>query len=181
MMGDDTGMIPAKHAIFQMSWVVTDLEAAARRWHAATGIGPFLINRHIKITDPMHRGKPRAVDFSTALAQAGEVQIELVQQHEDGPSCYRDTVPAGTEAMHHVAIMPDDYDAAVQSYLDQGFAVASSGLFGDVRFCYIDCSSATGCMMEIIEDSPGIRAFFGAVRRAAERWDGDAATLLREV
>ena len=128
----------------------------------------------------LKQGKFLTKTFSDLASCSPSPETEE-KQHNDGPSCYRDTVPAGTEAMHHVAIMPDDYDAAVQSYLDQGFAVASSGLFGDVRFCYIDCISATGCMMEIIEDSPGIRAFFGAVRRAAERWDGDAATLLREV
>ncbi len=171
----------AQHAIFQMSWVVADLEEAARRWHSTAGVGPFLVNRHIAIADPVYRGKPVAVDFSTAIAQAGPVQVELVQQHDDSPSCYRDMIPAGEEGMHHVAIMAGDYDAAVAHYTDQGFEVASSGLFGPIRFCYVDCRSALGHMVEVLEDSPAIRSFFDAIKRAADTWDGDPSTLLREL
>ena len=173
--------IPAHRSIFQMSWVVPDLEQAARRWHQAMGVGPFMVNRHLTITDPLYRGKPHAIDFSVAIAQAGPVQVELVEQHDDKPSCYRDTVPAGEEAMHHVAIMVDDYEAALQRYRDQGFEVASSGFFGEVRFCYVDCRPALGHMVEIVEDCPPIRAFFAAVESAAHGWNGDAAGLLREM
>lgn len=174
-------MIGDLQQIIQFAWVVPDLEAAARRWHAATGIGPFLVNRHITIGHPLHRGQPRITDFSTAIAQAGPVQIELVEQHDATPSCYRDTVPHGAEAMHHVAIIAADYDAALARYTGQGFAVASQGEFGDVRFAYVDCSSAIGHMVEILEDKPTIQRFFGAVKRAAEGWDGDPATLMREL
>lgn len=172
---------PSQQSIFQMSWVVPDLEDAVRRWHAATGIGPFLVNRHLKITNPLYRGEPGEIDFSVAIAQAGEVQVELVEQHDEKPSCYRDSVPAGEEAMHHVAIMPQDYDRALQRYLDQGFEVASSGYFGEVRFCYVDCRPMIGHMVEIVQDCRPIRAFFSAIRQAAAEWDGDPATLLREM
>lgn len=172
---------PARRGIVQMAWVVDDLEEAARRWHKATGIGPFLVNRHIPIIEPQYRGQSGVVDFSTAIAQAGPVQIELVQQHDDAPSCYRDSAPAGTEAMHHVAILPDDYDAAVAHYLAQGFAIASSGYFGKVRFCYVDCRPTLGHMVEILENCAPIRSFFAAIDRAAQEWDGDIAGLLREL
>lgn len=174
-------MIADRQQIIQIAWVVPDLEAAAWRWHRTMGIGPFLVNRHITIGNPLYRGQPQATDFSTAIAQAGPVQIELVEQHDDTPSCYRDTVPRGSEAMHHVAIMVADYAAALASYTAQGFAVASEGEFGDVRFAYVDSSPSIGHMIEILEDKPGIQRFFGAVRRAAEGWDGDPATLLREL
>ncbi|WP_340588842.1 VOC family protein [Erythrobacter alti] len=167
--------------IFQMSWVVNDLEEAARRWHRTTGIGPFLVNRHIPIANPVYCGAPGPVDFSTAIAQAGPVQVELVQQHDDNPSCYRDSIGKGSEGMHHIAMMASDYDAAVRHYEDQGFSVASSGLFGTVRFCYIDCRKTLGHMVELLEDSPSIRSFFAAIARAADEWDGAPATLLREL
>lgn len=167
--------------IFQMSWVVWDLEEAARRWHRATGIGPFLINRHIGITDPIYRGAPGPVDFSTAIAQAGPVQVELVQQHDQNPSCYRDSVAEGQEAMHHVAIMADDYEAEVRRYTQQGFAIASSGSFAGVRFSYIDCRDTLGHMVEVLESGAAISKFFAAIRKAAEDWDGDEKTLLREL
>lgn len=167
--------------ILQISWVVRDLEEAALRWHRTMGIGPFIINRHIPITDSVYRGRAQKTDFSTAIAQAGPVQIELVQQHDDGPSCYRDMIAAGAEAMHHVATIAEDYAAAVASYTGQGHEIASAGKFGEVRFCYIDTVESLGHMVEILEDSRAIRAFFAMIARAAEEWDGDTATLLREV
>jgi hypothetical protein len=174
-------MIHQDQQILQFSWVVRDLEEAARRWHQNMGIGPFLVNRHLKINDPLYRGTPQVTDFSTAIAQAGPVQIELVEQHDDSPSCYRDTVPVGTEALHHVAIIAADYDAAVADYRGRGFALANEGRFGDVRFCYVDTAAAIGHMVEILEDMPTIRGFFGAVAKAPGRWDGDPASLLREL
>ena len=57
----------------------------------------------------------------------------------------------------------------------------SDGRFGEMRFAYLDTVATLGHMIEIIEDRPIIRKFFGAVRKAAERWDGDPATLIREL
>lgn len=167
--------------IIQYAWVVPNLEEAARRWHALLGVGPFLISRDIAVADGRHRGEPRQTRFSTAIAQSGSAQIELVEQHDDGPSAYRDTVPAGATGFHHVAIFADNLDAAVARYVAQGFAVAAEGRFGPMRFAYLDTVAALGHMIEIIEDQPLIRKFFGAVRKAAERWDDDPATLIREL
>ena len=173
--------IPARNAILQICWVVNDLDEAMARWHRISGIGPFLVIRHTQVIEPRYRGQPWATDFSVGMAQAGPLQIELIQQHDDRPSHYRDTVPAGSEAMHHVAIMPDDYDAALADYLDQGFEEAAGGIFGDMRFAYVDTSGQIGHMVEIVEPKDSIRKFFAMVKQAAEDWDGDPATLVREL
>jgi hypothetical protein len=165
--------------ILQHAWVVPDLDAAIHHWHRTLGVGPFLVNRNLRISDPLYRGNPRAVAFSTAVAQSGSIQIELVEQHDDGPSAFRDTVPAGRTGFHHVAIIAEDYDAALRAHA--GVEIAAAGRFGDIRFVYLDTSSTVGPMLEILEDRPAIRAFFGAIRRANERWDGDPATLIREL
>lgn len=172
---------PAATHIIQMAWVVEDLEEAAHRWNRTSGVGPFLVNRHIRIIDPLYREEPGEVDFSTAIAQAGPVQIELVQQHCDSPSCYRDSVPAGSEGFHHMAVMVESYDQVVAHYVQQSCSIASEGLFGEARFCYVDCRQSIGHMVEVLEDCAPIRSFFAAIARAAEEWDGDPATLLREL
>jgi len=158
-------------SIVQMAWVVSDLEAAARRFSTTLGVGPFLFNRHVKLTDPRHRGVPVRTDFSLALAQAGGVQIELVQQHDDTPSVYRDLFAPGAEGLHHVAVLVPDVAKEVERYKALGFAVGSTGRFGEADFAYIDTSPVTGHMVEILPDNDTIRRFFGAVRKAAENWD----------
>ncbi len=167
--------------IMQHAWVVPDLEAACLRWHSTLGVGPFLVNRDIALREPRHRGQPVRTRFSTAIAQHGDVQIELVEQHDATPSAYRDLVGEGRTGFHHIAVIAPDFDARLAALVDQGHAVASDGLFGPMRFAYVDTSAALGHMIEIIEDGDAIRAFFGAVRKAAATWDGDPATLIRTV
>lgn len=165
-------MILPGSSIIQMAFVVRDLDEAVQRFSRTLGAGPFMMNRHVQLTDPRHRGLAVKTDFSLALAQAGDVQIELVQQHDDTPSVYRDLFAPGTEGFHHVAVVVPDVDKEVARYRALGFEVGSTGRFGQADFAYIDTSPATGHMVEILPDNETIRRFFGAVRKAAERWDG---------
>ncbi len=159
--------------IMQVAFMVDDLEAAARRWIETTGIGPFLSVPHVVLEEYGYRGETRSgLDFSVALAQSGGVQIELVQQHNDAPSAYRDTIAKGRHGFHHLAIYTPDYDRTYRAYLDKGFASAVDGTFGNMRFSYIDTSKAIGCMVELIEEDPDQTDFFRRIAAAAEGWDG---------
>jgi hypothetical protein len=164
--------VPGKH-FMQAAFIVDDVEAAARAWVQTTGIGPFLLVPHIELAEYSYRGERRAgLDFSVALAQSGGVQIELIQQHCDSPSAYRDTIAKGAQGFHHLAIYCDDYDAAYDHYRRQGFAVSVDGMFGPLRFSYIDTSATIGCMIELVEQHESQTEFFQRVAAAAEGWDG---------
>ena len=168
-------MILPGASIVQMAWVVDELEAAAERLSRAMKVGPFLMIRHIKLDDPHHRGQPQFTDFSLCLAQAGDVQIELVQQHDATPSVYRDSFPDGPPggmAFHHVAVIVPDVFAETARYNALGFPTASSGRFGVIDFTYVDTRAAGGFMVEVLPDAPDMHRFFGVVRKAAEDWDG---------
>lgn len=170
---------PFRPDIIQYAWVVPNLVTAIHHWHRTLGVGPFLVSRNIPIEGARHRGRPRTVPFSTAVAQSGSAQIELVEQHDDGPSAFHDTVAPGETRFHHVAIVTDQFEATLAHY--SGVEVAADGRLGDIRFAYLDTSATIGAMLEVLDDGPSIRAFFGAIRKAAERWDGDPATLIREL
>lgn len=160
------------HKIMQLAYVVNDLQEAAARWTNTFGIGPFFIVDRPEIGDPHYRGRPQGVEISTALAQAGDVHVELVQQHCDSPSCYRDLIPKGKEGFHHVGVIVEDYEAELARYQAQGFEVAMSGTFGPMKFCYVDTSPHIFCMVEVLENVPFIHDFFGRIKKAAEVWDG---------
>lgn len=160
-----------------MAWVVDKLETAAERLVRAMQVGPFLMIRHIKLDDPRHQGRPQRTDFSLCLAQAGDVQIELVEQHDSTPSVYRDVFPDGPPrgmAFHHVAVIVPDVFAETARYNALGFATASSGRFGSIDFTYVDTTAAGGFMVEVLPDVPEMHAFFSKVRQAAENWDRKA-------
>ena len=164
--------VPGRH-LMQAAYIVDDVEAAARRWVTTTGIGPFLLVPHIRLVEYTYRGAAReGLDFSVALAQSGGVQIELIQQHCDNPSAYRDTIAKGAQGFHHLAIYCDDYDAAYAHYRERGFVAAVDGRFGPIRFAYIDTSAALGCMVELVEQHESQSGFFRRVAAAAEGWDG---------
>ncbi|MFD2498635.1 hypothetical protein ACFSTI_06955 [Rhizorhabdus histidinilytica] len=81
---------PDRQRIVQNAYVVRDLDEAMVRWNRTLGIGPFLVRRHIALRDVLYRGRPASLDISAAHAQAGDIQIELVMQHCDQPSAFRD-------------------------------------------------------------------------------------------
>ena len=164
--------VPGPH-FMQAAFMVDDLEAAARRWVETTGVGPFLLMPHVRLEEYSWRGERRTgLDFSVALAQSGGIQIELIQQHCDSPSAYRDTIAKGSQGFHHLALYCEDYGAAYAHYHRQGFPSAVDGRFGPLRFSYIDTSAAIGCMVELVEQHESQSELFRRVAAAAEGWDG---------
>src|SRR5690606_25691883 len=95
--------------IIQMAWVVQDLERAMKAWINTNGVGPFFVAPLQNLVDRLdYRGQAvnlAATDVRLALAQAGDIQVELVEQRCDSPTFYRELVPAGRAGLHHVAII----------------------------------------------------------------------------
>jgi hypothetical protein len=160
---------------FQSAWVVDDIEDAASLWAEKTGIGPFFLADYQEgvLVDTFYRGTPLPLTMKTALAQAGDMQIELIQPTGNRPSAYRDTVPVGRAGFHHIALWSSDVSGDIAHYVDRGFEVAASGSAGGIgQFAYIDTTSVFGHMIELVEDIDIIRTVFKAVADAAIGWDG---------
>lgn len=171
-MASETVGALTNRSVIQQAFVVSDIDAAMERWTTTFGVGPFFCNRDVQVEDPRYRGEPATFRFAGALAQAGPVQIELIQRLDDEPSCYRDLYPGDTEGFHHVAVFVDDLDAEIERYTAQGFEVAFSGVSRGMRFAYVDTSSALGIMVELLEDVPIVRASFAMIAEAGRDWDG---------
>jgi len=163
----------ASRHVMQAAFIVEDLEAAALSWVRTTGIGPFLMVPHVQLAEYDYHGqKSSGLVFSVALAQSGGIQIELIQQHCDSPSAYRDTIARGEQGFHHLAIYTDRYDETYRAYVEQGFVNVVDGRFGNMRFSYIDTTQAIGCMIELVEEDEAQTEFFTRVAEAAQGWDG---------
>lgn len=159
--------------VMQVCFVVPDIDAAMQSWTRTMGIGPFFLFRDLDIDTVKHRGTPTRVKFHIAMAQAGDVQIELAQQVSDAPYAYSEAFPnGGAGGMHHLAIYVADYAAALRHFTDQGIAPSVEGLFGDMQFAYVDTRAQLGCMVEIIEHNPLQEQIFARVKAGAEGWDG---------
>lgn len=157
----------------QMSWVVDDLQSAMDAWLHKAGVGPFFVMENLQPEPVFYRGQPAELAFNVAMAQAGPMQIELIQQLSEGPSAYRDSVDKGSSGFHHLAVIVDDYEREMALYRATGFVPATEAIFGDIRYAYVDTRSGpTACMVEVIQDNPGIRELFHTIASAAVGWDG---------
>jgi hypothetical protein len=164
-------MLAKNHAIVQASWFVEDIDQAAENW-LALGYGPFYMVRHTKMPLYRYRGVKTHVDVSGAFVQAGDLQIELIAQHDKQPSQYSDSFGPGQSGFHHVGIFTRDYDAGIAEYERKGCPLVADGVFGEIRFGYFDTRPLVGSMTELIEDKPSIRQFFAMIADAAKNWDG---------
>jgi catechol 2,3-dioxygenase-like lactoylglutathione lyase family enzyme len=161
--------------MFQQAWVVDDLEAAAQRFSRTLGIGPFFIAdyRPEFFETVEYRGQPGSLQMRTAIAYAGAIQVELIQPMGTGPSCYRDTVPAGREGFHHICFWTHDIDADIVDYVARGCSVAvRARVKKGPRFAYLDATASIGCMVELLEYSTGLAQVFDSWRATCAAWRG---------
>lgn len=157
----------------QLCWVVPDIQAAMSAWTRTAGVGPFFYFDDVSFVDGQYRGRPaQMAKHEAAIAQAGDVQIELVCQDSDEPSIWRELVPRGQAGLHHMALYCEDFDATLAAYTARGAEVAYTGLMMGHRTCWIDTTATLGFMVELVTKNPVADSVFGAIRAAAENWDG---------
>jgi hypothetical protein len=161
---------PSEMPIIQNCWVVPDLNRAIQGW-LALGIGPFF-TFEINVPDAVYRGSQVPLHIDVALAQAGPVQIELIQQLNNAPSAYRDSIPDGAGGFHHICRAYGRYDEALAVLKSQDVTIAMSGQLGPTRFCYADTREQLGCMLELVDESPMGAAMQKLVHDGAINWDG---------
>lgn len=166
-------------AIRQIAFVVRDLEPALDYWTRTLGIGPFFVFRRIAVENFRYRGEPSpAPCMSIALANSGDLQVEVIQQHDDRPSAYRDFLAAGREGMQHVSswLTRGEYDTVMERQRAAGVVVAHEGQISasGVRFAYFATDTAAGGLMYEIADlmEPQIYPLVTMIADAARGWDG---------
>lgn len=125
---------PAKikcKGINQLAIAVNDLEQVAKNYWTILGIGPWAIFEWEAplVYDRKYHGQAAWAREKIALAQVGNVQLELVQPVE-GPSIYRDWIEEHGEGLHHVNFLVDDVDEAAEILAREGFPSLQSGKFG---------------------------------------------------
>lgn len=167
---------PTDRTIFQNAWVVDDLDAAMQKWIDELKVGPFFVGEHgPNLTDVFYRGEPGELSMKLALAQAGPMQIELIQPTCEGPCAYRDTVSVGTTGFHHMCVWTHDIDADIEYYTSLGYPAANLATAGDMRFGYFDTTPLMNCMLEVVEYGPQIDATFKRIAELGNGWDGNNA------
>jgi len=160
--------------VCQNGYVVRDIEKAMAFWTGVQRVGPFFYIPKVKTDWFRYRGVDSPVELSIALANSGDLQIELIQQRNDAPSMYRDHLEAHGEGLQHMSYWTTDYQPLYDRALEAGFAVGHDGQIGGPkgRFAYFETTGHPGTVVEISDISGGKGRFFQHIRKVAESWDG---------
>ena len=78
--------------IIQMAYVVEDIHQAMRDWSSKLKVGPWFLLERFTGVDPEYRGQSTACEIALAMSFAGHMNVELIQQLNDAPSVYRETI-----------------------------------------------------------------------------------------
>ena len=163
---------PLSGPIRQVGHVVRDIDHAIAAW-VAMGVGPWYVVRD-RVQRAVYRGKPCEITMSIALANSGELQLELIAQHDDTPSIFTEFLDAHAEGFHQFAWWVRDFDETVAAAQAAGWPVVWTG--GEdtaTRFAYVEPPPGSPAtiyeLMELTEATEGMGAFF---RDAAKDWDG---------
>ncbi len=165
--------------IRQIGHVVRDVDRAMRYWTEILGVGPFYVIAECTISNFQYRGRPSASPVITmAFAQSGNVQIELIQQHNDAPTAFREFLSAGREGVQHVSPWfdsPAAYDHARATMIAQGMEIIheTTAEDGSPRFVYFETCTPDAPLLELSEAMlSGTRIVPDTVALASVGWDG---------
>ncbi len=160
--------------VCQNGYVVNDIEAAMMQWVEVMGVGPFYYIEKVDCDWFTYRGEPTDAELSIALANSGDLQIELIQQRNEAPSMYRDFLEAGNVGLQHMSYWSTDYQVDYDKALAAGYKVGQEGQIGGEkgRFAYFDTEFHPGTVIEISDISGHKGAFFEHIRNEAASWDG---------
>jgi hypothetical protein len=158
-----------------MGYVVRDVLGAMDAW-VEHGVGPWFYIEKVQPDWFRHRGIDSPLEMSVAIANSGDLQIELIQQRNDAPSLYKEFLASGREGFQHVSYWTTDYQALHDRALSTGFLVGHEGSIGGEqgRFAYLEHPSSpeTDTLIEISDVSGPKGPFFTHIREAAADWDG---------
>ena len=170
-MNTSTPPIALPGPIRQIGFVVADLDKALEPW-VALGVGPWYVIRGQRLR-ALYRGEPCQVTLTIALANSGDMQIEIITQDDGDPSIYTDFLANGREGFNQFAYWTTDFDTTVQSAQDAGWPVVWSGGEDEgVRYAYVEPPGGPAPIIEITELNEATTGLGDFLRAAADGWDG---------
>ena len=155
---------PLPGTLFQIGYVVPNLDAALAHLNGKLGAPRFMVLREIVVENGWFRGSDAPINHSMAFGYVGDTQFEIIE-NVAGKSTYSeflDRVPEG--GVHHLGYAVDDYDAATADLLARGYQLVQRGTFGDTKFGYFETGDDPGTLTEIVYLDANVRGMFANIK-----------------
>jgi hypothetical protein len=156
--------------VIQFAYVVGDIEAAQRDYSALLGVGPWFVRARFVPPHGLLRGQPHTPTITLARGFSGHTMIELICQHDDGPSVFHPAGEPRRYGFHHWATMSDRFEDTLVRYARAGFSEAfSDTLPSGSRVVYLErrAASEVAGMIEVIEYTRAQEQVYAEMFRAA--------------
>lgn len=156
----------------QIGFISRDIDRSMRHFVENWGIGPWFVMRNVK-SAMLYEGAAVELDMSIAMANCGDLQFEVVAQHNDARSTYTDAL-ARTPDLHiqHVAVWVDDVTGTEQAAHAKGWRSVFETVSGPGRSVFVTHPNEPQVCIEISDRAPFKDGVRSAIRRIAATWDG---------
>jgi hypothetical protein len=146
--------------IFQVAYIVPELDVAIQHFSRELNIGAWVRFENLQFDYLQYRGRPSAMTSRVAMGCTGGIMYELIQQLDELPSIYRDTVAVSGYGFHHFGKLVPSLDAAVTDYKARGYDLAMElGTSSGVKVGFVDTRNVLPGMMELVEMSEAVMGF----------------------
>jgi len=152
---DRTRLNFLEKGIAQIALVVKDLEKTVEQYYETFGIGPWHFYTYGKplVRHMSRNGCPTEYKMRVALSYLGPLRIELIEQLE-GDTVYKDFIEKHGYGVHHVGVLVDDMENALDRARTAGFQMTMDGVGfgadGDGHYAYLDTERSIGMTIELI-------------------------------
>jgi len=165
-----------EYPIRQVAYLVDDVYQAANEHHSQFGSGPFHVVEKVEV-NVEYRGRPDTPFTSrSGFGQWGDIQIELIESLDSGPSVLNEMYPPGSNktGLHHVAVFADDLGNTAKRLEQAGISIALKAYLEimDINVIMADTLGTYGHFIEIYQNGPQIEGFYEMVKSSAEGFDG---------
>ena len=159
--------------VIPVAFVVENIERAMRDFTERLKVGPWFVSGPFVPAKGVYRGATTDMRLTLAVGFAGHMMFEVIEQHDDKPSVYREMTETRGYGFHHWAIPSHDLDRDLADYAARGYEVAFSDISPrGARIAYVDTTRDLPGMVELIEMSERLEAIYTRMYLASVGWDG---------
>lgn len=162
-----------REGLYQLAYLVPDLNQAMEEFTRRLGAGPWLRLDNFSGRDQRWNGKPYGGTVNLAFAQAGVMQIELIELPSSAPSPFHDHLTEHGFGLQHLGYLTANFDVDMAKHERDGAkAVFTDRTASGGRIAHMKKTGAIVPVCELIEIDEGLHTFFGAIQEASSNWDG---------
>ncbi len=136
--------------VYQLGYVVRDLEKACAFYEAIYGVGPFQVIPEVDMDGAILRGTPVETRIKVALAKSDKIEIEFIQPLQ-GKNLYTEFLEAKGDGIHHLGFLVDDMNGWKARFAARGFEPVFHRDMAVMEFAYFDTSAVGGLMLELLQ------------------------------